>query len=282
MSYVGVVCREANVIADVSARNESFSLRMRNGEQVGRMKGVWRKSSAPSLSQSSKPCERVRNSSSSSNNSNHNHTHRHHHHYTRRRRRRGEGNETAAATKKRRPRGAGSQHCGRRQRLGGRKNERDATDTRVGGQQPQFHGVVVATGYQKRRRRVKRQRENETAVPRQSCHTCRRRVVGGQQPQFHDVVVAAGCQKRRRRVKRHRGNRAAVPRQSRHTSLRRVVGGQQPQPHDVVVAAGCQKRRRRVKRQRGNQFAVPLQSRDTDELRKKWRRERTLAPSLSA
>jgi hypothetical protein len=87
------------------------------------MKGVWRKSSAASQSQSSKTCERVRNSSSS-NNSNHNHTHRRHHHHTRRRWRRGEGNETAAATKQRRPRGAGShetrraKHCDRRQRLG--------------------------------------------------------------------------------------------------------------------------------------------------------------------
>jgi hypothetical protein len=68
---------------------------------------------------------------------------------------------------------------------------------------PQSHGAVVAAGCQKRRRRVKRHRANIAAVPRQSRHASRRRVVAGQQPQSHGVVAAAGCQKRRRRV---RGN----------------------------------------------------------------------------
>ncbi len=92
-------------------------------------------------------------------------------------------------------------------------------------------------------------------------------------PQFHGLVPAAGCQKRRRRVKRDRGNIVAVRRQSCHTSRRRVVGGQQPQFHGLVAAASCQQRRRRVKRAR-------VATQVADELRKKWRRERTLAPSL--
>ena len=66
---------------------------------------------------------------------------------------------------------------------------------------PQSQGLVVAAGCQKRRRRVKRDRVNRAAVPLQSRHTSRRRVVAGQQPQSHGLVVAAGCQKRRRRVR---------------------------------------------------------------------------------
>jgi competence protein ComGC len=93
---------------------------------------------------------------------------------------------------------------------------------------PQSHGLVEATGCHKRRRRVKRHRGNTLAVPRQSRHTSRRRVVGGQQPQSHGHVPAAFCQKRRRRMKRRRVNRAAVLLQSRHTRRRRVVGGLPP------------------------------------------------------
>ena len=128
---------------------------------------------------------------------------------------------------------------------------------------PQSHGVVPAAGCQKRRRRVKRHRSNFTAVPLQSRHTSRRRVVGGQQPQSHGMVAAAGCQKRRRRVKRHRVNMVHEPLHGRHTSRRRVVGGQQPQSHGVIVAASRQKRRRRMKRHRVNRAAVLLQSRHT-------------------
>ena len=105
---------------------------------------------------------------------------------------------------------------------------------------PQFHGLVVAAGCQKRRRRVKRNRENIAAVLRQSRHTSRRRVVAGQQPQSHGMVAAAGCQKRRRRVKRDRANIAAVPLQSRHTSRRRVVedvaARENACPQSVVIA----------------------------------------------
>jgi hypothetical protein len=72
---------------------------------------------------------------------------------------------------------------------------------------PHFYSMVVAAGCQKRRRRVKRNRLKRAAVPRQSRHTSRRRVVAGQQPQSHGLVAAAGCQKRRRRVKRHKENR---------------------------------------------------------------------------
>ena len=75
---------------------------------------------------------------------------------------------------------------------------------------PQFHGLVVAAGCQKRRRRVKRHRVNTAAVPLESRHTSRRRVVGGQQPQSHGLVAAAGCQKRSYRVKRHRSNPVAM------------------------------------------------------------------------
>ena len=83
------------------------------------------------------------------------------------------------------------------------KNRTKIQKEREAASAPQSHGVVKAAACQKRRRRVKRNRENKTAVPLQSRHTSRRRVVGGQQPQSHGLVFAAGCQKRRRRV---RGN----------------------------------------------------------------------------
>jgi hypothetical protein len=43
---------------------------------------------------------------------------------------------------------------------------------------PQFRGLVGGAGCQKGRRWVKRDRHNIAAVPRQSCHTSRRRAVG--------------------------------------------------------------------------------------------------------